>query len=44
MMDDLITELQQKRKQLDISVLQLRATGKEYAQAERDYKVLLRTE
>lgn len=43
-MDDLYTELQAKTKQLDMSVRQLRKSGTEYAQAERDYKVLLRTE
>ena len=43
-MDDLYTELQAKTKQLDVSVRQLRKSGTEYAQAERDYKVLLRTE
>lgn len=43
-MDDLITELQAKTRQLDMSVRQLRKSGTEYAQAERDYKVLLRTE
>lgn len=43
-MDDLYTELQAKTRQLDMSVRQLRKSGTEYAQAERDYKVLLRTE
>jgi ribosomal protein S1 len=42
--DDLYTELQAKTRQLDMSVRQLRKSGTEYAQAERDYKVLLRTE
>lgn len=41
---DLITELQLKTKQLDASVKMLRKTGTAYAQAERDYKVLLRSE
>ncbi len=41
---DLINELQAKTKQLETSVKQLRKNGSEYAQAERDYKVLLRTE
>ena len=41
---DLYQELQSKTRQLDISIKQLRRSGTEYAQAERDYKVLLRTE
>lgn len=41
---DLYTELQEKTRQLDISVRELRRSGTAYAQAERDYKVLLRTE
>lgn len=41
---DLDIELMQKRKLLDTSVLKLRQSGTEYAQAERDYKVLLRQE
>lgn len=43
-MYDLLQELQSKTQQLDISIKQLRKTGTEYAQAERDYKVLLRQE
>ena len=43
-MDDLYQELQTKTKQLDASIRQLRVSGTEYAQAERDYKVLLRQE
>lgn len=43
-MYDLYDELQAKTKQLDVSIKQLRVTGTEYAQAERDYKILLRTE
>lgn len=43
-MDDLYLELQTKTKQLDASIRQLRRNGTEYAEAERDYKVLLRTE
>lgn len=43
-MDDLYTELQEKRRKLDESVKLLRKTGSDYAQAEHDYKVLLRTE
>ena len=41
---DLDIELEQKKKQLDASVLKLRESGTAYAQAERDYKVLLRQE
>ena len=41
---DLYQELQTKTKQLEISIKQLRRSGTDYAQAERDYKVLLRTE
>lgn len=41
---DLYTELQTKTKQLEIAVKALRKTGTAYAQAERDYKVHLRTE
>ena len=41
---DLYTELQQKTKQLEISVRELRNSGTKYAEAERDYKVLLRQE
>lgn len=39
---DLFTEIQEKIKQLEISVKSLRNSGREYAQAERDYKILLR--
>lgn len=41
---DLYQELQSKTKQLEMSIRQLRKSGTDYAQAERDYKVLLRTE
>ena len=41
---DLYEELQRKTSQLDYSVRQLRENGTAYAQAERDYKVLLRQE
>jgi len=41
---DLINEIQMLRKQLDVSVKQLRKSGTDYAQAEHDYKVLLRQE
>lgn len=40
----LYQELQAKTKQLEQSVKSLRATGTEYAEAERDYKILLRSE
>lgn len=43
-MSDLLQELQNKTQQLDISVRQLRQSGTAYAQAEKDYKVLLRIE
>lgn len=41
---ELYEELQAKTRQLDASIKQLRKNGTEYAQKERDYKVLLRTE
>lgn len=41
---DLYQELQQKTRQLDTSVRELRKSGTEYAKAERDYKILLRKE
>lgn len=41
---DLYQELAQKTKQLEISIKELRNNGTNYAQAERDYKVLLRQE
>ena len=41
---NLFAELQQKIKELEISVKQLRKSGTDYAQAERDYKILLRQE
>ena len=43
-MNDLITEITEKSKQLDMSVKRLRRSGEEFAKAERDYKVLLRQE
>ena len=43
-MEDLYNELQNKTKQLDACIARLRANGTAYAQAERDYKVLLREE
>ena len=41
---ELYTELQTKTQHLDRSIKQLRTSGTEYAQAEKDYKVLLRQE
>lgn len=41
---DLFNELQQKTKELEISLRNLRKAGTEYAQAERDYKIALRQE
>lgn len=41
---DLYTELQSKTRQLEASIKQLRKSGTDYAQSERDYKVLLRSE
>ena len=41
---ELESELIQKTKQLEISIKELRKSGTSYAQAERDYKVLLRQE
>ena len=41
---DLYSELQMKTAQLDMSVKDLRKNGTAYAQAEKDYKILLRKE
>lgn len=41
---DLITERETKAKQLDKAILDLRENGSAYAQAEKDYKILLRIE
>ena len=41
---DLYNELNQKIKELEISIKQLRKNGTSYAEAERDYKILLRQE
>lgn len=41
---ELYTELQSKTQQLDKSIKQLRTSGTEYAQAEKNYKLLLRQE
>lgn len=43
-MEDLYSELTIKTAQLDTAVRQLRKTGTAFAEAERDYKILLRTE
>ena len=43
-MNDLAIELESKVKALNISVRSLRETGSAFAKAERDYKILLRTE
>ncbi len=43
-MDDLYMELQEKTRQLEISIKSLRKSGTEYAEAEKAYKILLRTE
>ena len=43
-MDDLYLELQNNVKELEISVKQLRVSGTAYAEAERDYKILLSSE
>lgn len=43
-MMDLYAERDQKLKELDKSIKHLRKSGTAYAQAERDYKVLLRVE
>ena len=41
---DLLNELTQKTKELDISIKNLRKSGTEYAEAERQYKITLREE
>lgn len=41
---DLFNELQQKTKELEISIKTLRQSGTNFAEAERNYKVLLRQE
>lgn len=41
---DIYNELQNKIKQLEYSIKNLRVTGTEYANAEKEYKVLLRQE
>ena len=42
--NDLFNELQAKTKQLETSIKTLRQSGTNYAQTEKDYKVLLRQE
>lgn len=41
---DLYSELQTKTRQLEASIRELRKNGTAFATAERDYKILLRTE
>ena len=41
---DLFNELQIKLNELNVSIKKLRETGTAYAEAERDYKILLRQE
>ena len=41
---DLVQQLNQKINELNVSVKALRTSGTAYAQAEKDYKILLRTE
>ena len=43
-MQDFYLELTSKKQQLDQCIKLLRKNGTEYAQAEKDYKILLRTE
>lgn len=43
-MQDLYEELQSKTRQLDLSIKQLRKSGTDYALAEKNYKILLRSE
>lgn len=42
--NDLYLEIQQKTKELDVAIKTLRKTGSSFAERERDYKILLRTE
>lgn len=39
---DLYTELQEKTRQLEVSIKELRKSGTAYAEAEKQYKILLR--
>lgn len=43
-MIELYNELNQKTRELDTSIKMLRQNGTAYAQAEKDYKILLRSE
>ena len=43
-MDNLWTEIEQKTRQLDTCIKELRKSGTAYAEAERDYKIKLREE
>ena len=40
---ELYEELSEKSNQLDVSVKRLRRSGTEYAEAEKNYKITLRT-
>lgn len=44
MYGDLYNELARKTDELNVSIKKLRETGTAYAEAERDYKILLRQE
>lgn len=44
MYGDLYNELNQKIKELNISIQSLRKTGTEFAEAEKNYKIMLREE
>jgi hypothetical protein len=41
---DLLNELEMKIQELEVSIRSLRKTGQNYAEAEREYKILLRQE
>ena len=41
---DLMNELNQKLKELNVSIKKLRETGTDYAEKEKDYKIALREE
>ena len=43
-MNDLVPELQYRQRQLDRSIAELRVTGTKWAEADRDYYVVLSTE
>ena len=44
MESDLLLEIQQKTKELDVAIKYLRKSGTAFAEAEREYKIALRTE